>query len=151
MGGDKHARNIIILMIFITLFAGVIAITGTEEPPTFKRNAQSASTEQKSSGLEADVKDGIHVPTGFIADKNFELVVTNCTGCHASDLVIQNRMTKQGWEDIIKWMQEKQNLWDLGPNKAKIVDYLAKNYAPKNQGRRKLLQLKTDDWYVLEN
>jgi hypothetical protein len=150
MAGDKHARNIIIFMVLITLFSGIIALTGKEEAPQFTK-VKSTKKESKPSGLEAEVKEGIHLPTGFIADVNFELVVTNCTGCHAADLVTQNRMTKQGWEDIIVWMQEKQNLWDLGPNKEKIVAYLAKNYAPKDEGRRKQLKLKPDDWYVLEN
>jgi hypothetical protein len=47
-------------------------------------------------------------------------------------------------------MQEKQNLWDLGPNEDEIVAYLAKNYAPQNHGRRKNLSITKDEWYELE-
>ena len=150
MRKDRHARNIIIFMALITFVSAIIAITGTEAPPQFS-DTKKTSAKNGTTGLEAEIKDGVHLPTGFIADKDFELVVSNCTGCHSSDLVIQNRMTKQGWEDIIEWMQKKQNLWDLGPNRAKIVDYLAKNYAPEDTGRRKQLKLESDDWYVLEN
>ena len=91
------------------------------------------------------------LPTGLIADRNFELIVTNCTGCHAAELVIQNKQTADGWKSIIEWMQEKQNLWDLGKDESKIIDYLAKNYAPENVGRRKNLEIAEEDWYVLEN
>ena len=150
MNGDKHARNIVIFMVFITFLSLIIAVTGTEAPPQFAHSKKS-STENAPSGMDTDVKNGIHIPTGFIADKNFELVVTNCTGCHSSELVIQNRMTKEGWDNIIDWMQKKQNLWDLGTNRSKIVDYLAKNYAPEDTGRRKQLNIEPDEWYVLEN
>ena len=49
---------------------------------------------------------------------------------------------------MIRWMQAEQKLWDLGENEDKILDYLAKNYAPENKGRRPIL---TDiDWYELD-
>ncbi len=59
-------------------------------------------------------------------------------------------MTADRWLSTIKWMQETQKLWDLGPNTDKIVAYLAKNYAPTETGRRKNLELQVSDWYVLE-
>lgn len=96
-----------------------------------------------------EVKDGIHLPTGLKADVNFELVVTNCTGCHSAKLITQNRATAEGWNNIITWMQETQNLWDLGDDKTRIVDYLSKNYAPEQQGRRK--PLADVEWYRLED
>ena len=40
-----------------------------------------------------------------------------------------------------------QKLWDLGENEILILDYLEKNYAPKEQGRR--APLKDIDWYEL--
>lgn len=147
---DKHARNIILLLVLVTFFAAIIAITGTEAKPQYISQTKKSSMKKENKGMMDDVKNGIHVPTGFIADTNFELVVNNCTACHAPNLVIQNRMTEEGWNDIIDWMQEKQNLWDLGPNRKKIVDYLAKNYAPKDEGRRKQLSLNSEDWYVLD-
>lgn len=132
----------------MTLFALMIAISPNEDQPL--PQAISNPTEEKASPFMNDVVNGIHVPTGLIADQNFELVVNNCTGCHASELVTQNRQTAKGWKSIIEWMQEKQNLWDLGKEESKIIAYLAKNYAPKNEGRRRNLNLKNHDWYVLE-
>jgi hypothetical protein len=133
----------------MTLFSVVIAFTAKEEMPATPIKS-TTKTEKRENPLLAEVENGVHLPTGLIADKDFELVVTNCTGCHAANLVIQNRQTADGWKSIIEWMQEKQNLWDLGKDESKIIAYLAKNYAPENVGRRKNLNLKSDDWYVLE-
>ena len=104
---------------------------------------------QVTMEAEPEIKDGIHVATGFIVDTNYELVVTNCTNCHSPKLVTQNRATKEGWRSMIEWMQETQNLWDLGENEEKILEYLAKNYSPGQQGRRK--PLSDIEWYELED
>lgn len=137
-----------VLLSIMTLFAMMVAITSSGDqtmPETTSKNTDNTST-----SMSKEIIGGIHVPTGLIADQHFELVVNNCTACHASQLITQNRQTAEGWKSIIEWMQEKQNLWDLGKDESKIIDYLAKNYAPENEGRRRNLDLKTDDWYVLE-
>lgn len=94
------------------------------------------------------VKDGIHVSTGLIANEGMMLVVQNCTSCHSSKMITQNRATKEGWKSMIKWMQQTQNLWDLGANEEKIITYLATNYAPQKKGRR--ARLSNIEWYELE-
>ncbi|MFT7032756.1 MAG: hypothetical protein ACJA2S_001257 [Cyclobacteriaceae bacterium] len=96
-----------------------------------------------------EVKDGIHVPSGFIANEGFKIVLANCTNCHSAKLVIQNRATREGWESMIRWMQHTQKLWDLGENEDIILDYLSKNYAPEEKGRRATLS--NVEWYVLED
>ncbi len=94
------------------------------------------------------VENGLDVATGFIAAGDYQLVKTTCTACHSSKLVLQNRATREGWIDMIRWMQETQKLWDLGPNEDKIVSYLATYYGPEKKGRRAPLEIK--DWYVIE-
>ena len=76
------------------------------------------------------------------------LVIANCTGCHSAKLVTQNRATREGWRNMIRWMQETQNLKDLGADEEKILDYLSANYAPTEQGRRQ--NLTVEEWYRLE-
>lgn len=98
---------------------------------------------------EDAIENGIHVRTGLIATEGFMTVVNNCTNCHSAKLVTQNRMNAERWNATIKWMQETQNLWDLGANQEIIVNYLVTNYPPKAKGRRMTL---TDiDWYDLKN
>nr|WP_299072646.1 monoheme cytochrome C [uncultured Allomuricauda sp.] len=99
--------------------------------------------------VDGEIKDGIHVATGFIDDEGLTEVIQNCTNCHSSKLVTQNRMTKEGWIATIRWMQETQNLWDLGNQEETIVNYLSTNYAPQKKGRREVLT--NVEWYVLED
>lgn len=94
------------------------------------------------------IENGIHVRTGFVEAPGMMETVQNCTNCHSSKLVIQNRMDKERWKSTIKWMQETQNLWDLGENEEVIINYLVTNYPPRTKGRREVL---TDiEWYQLE-
>lgn len=105
------------------------------------------------SNNEPDVDEfvnGIHVQTGLIYDEGFAEVRSACTVCHSAKLVTQNRATREGWRQMIRWMQETQGLWDLGANERIIVNYLAKNYAPEEVGRRANLDVSAIEWYILE-
>jgi len=95
------------------------------------------------------VVDGIHLETGLVDGRGLSLVIKNCTSCHSAKLIAQNRMSHEGWKSTILWMQETQNLWDLGASEKDILDYLATNYSPMKSGRRK--NLETIDWYQLEH
>ncbi|MFT6336107.1 MAG: hypothetical protein ACI86M_002946 [Saprospiraceae bacterium] len=96
------------------------------------------------------IEKGIHVETGMVYDDNFEIVRRSCTSCHSSKLVIQNRATRDGWKQMIDWMQETQGLQDLGKYEVKILDYLEKNYSPTDVGRRQSLKVEVEDWYVIK-
>lgn len=95
------------------------------------------------------IENGIHVRTGLVEAEGLMTVVNNCTNCHSAKLVTQNRMNKERWIGTIRWMQETQNLWDLGLNEDIIVDYLVTNYPPENKGRREVL--KDIEWYELKD
>ena len=109
-----------------------------------------------SSSVAADdddwdkVENGVHLQTGLIYDTHFDIVRAHCTACHSGKLVAQNRATREGWQQMIRWMQETQGLWDLGANEPKILDYLAKNYAPTEVGRRTNIDVAAVEWYILE-
>jgi hypothetical protein len=94
------------------------------------------------------IENRVHLRTGFVEGEGLKLVINNCTTCHSAKLVTQNRMSRERWLTTIRWMQETQNLWDLGANEEVIVNYLAKYYAPVKNGRRK--NLDNIDWYELE-
>lgn len=75
-------------------------------------------------------------------DRGLEVVRAHCSGCHSLALVAQNRMSRKGWQNTIRWMQEKQGLWDLGEAEAVILDYLERNYGvTERPWRRKPLDL----------
>lgn len=93
------------------------------------------------------IENGIHKRTGLKDAEGLMTVVNNCTNCHSAQLVIQNRMNEERWRATILWMQETQNLWDLGKNEDIIVNYLVTNYPPQKKGRREILR--NINWYDL--
>lgn len=134
-----------IFILSLVLILGVIGIL------FYNDYWSSQVPEQKAVKMPVDttaVANGIHIPTGLIADEGVDLVIANCTACHSAKLITQNRATKNGWKNTIVWMQQTQKLWDLGDQEEKILDYLAKNYAPEEQGRRKPLVVEV--WYELK-
>lgn len=74
--------------------------------------------------------------SGLVIAPGFEQTKATCTVCHSAKLITQSRADREGWLAMIRWMQETQNLWPLGPNEPIILDYLAENYAPAFSGRR---------------
>lgn len=94
------------------------------------------------------IENGIHLRTGLIEADGLQTVITNCTTCHSSKLIIQNRMGEEQWNATIRWMQKTQGLWPLGNNQKIIVDYLVKNYPPIEKGRRPVLT--NIEWYKLD-
>lgn len=94
------------------------------------------------------IENGIHVRTGLVDAHGLQVVVNNCTTCHSSKLITQNRMGAEQWNATIRWMQKTQGLWDLGENQEIIVNYLVENYPPLEKGRR--AALKDIEWYRLD-
>lgn len=74
--------------------------------------------------------------TGLVIAPGYEQVKAQCTACHSARLVAQNRADRDGWLQMIRWMQATQNLWPLGEAEAPILDYLATHYGPLPRGRR---------------
>lgn len=103
---------------------------------------------KENPNADFTIENGIEVESGLIAKGDWFLVKQNCTVCHSSKLITQNRADAKGWKKMIEWMQETQGLWQLGANEPKIVNYLASYYKPEKTGRRKALEI--EEWYVIE-
>lgn len=85
----------------------------------------------QDSELPVDPHSGLPMDTGW------ELVRAHCSACHSLQLVTAQRATRRGWLEIIRWMQETQNLWQFDPQTENtILDYLAKHYPPVAHQRR---------------
>jgi hypothetical protein len=75
--------------------------------------------------------------TGLKKTGDWELVRNNCVSCHSAKLITQQSGTESHWLGLIRWMQEKQNLWQFEPEtERKIIGYLAENYPPQQDRRR---------------
>lgn len=139
---------IILFSLFIITGGGLVYYT--INPSFFDFKSKSETIAAIPIEMDEDrIENGIHVRTGLVDAEGLMAVVNNCTNCHSSKLVTQNRMNTERWNETITWMQETQNLWELGKNQEIIVNYLVTNYPPKAKGRRMVL---TDiEWYKLSD
>ena len=155
---SKHIKQLYNNMLFLIslLMFGVIGALlytwiGNPFQDFFDKETRLIEIPSKKELTDDDrekIVDGIHVLTGLKAAKGLEVVRANCTACHSAKLVTQNRASREGWEDMIDWMQATQGLWDLGDQEPIIVNYLAEHYGPQEIGRR--ANLEEIEWYVLE-
>jgi len=133
-----------LLVFFVTVVLlkfDVLKFPDQDEITTVKDTTETTSAET----IATEVVDPYSV---LAPDDALPIVVGNCTNCHSAKLIAQNRATREGWQDLIRWMQKTQKLWDLGENEDIILDYLAEHYAPENIGRRK--NLENIEWYELK-
>ena len=54
--------------------------------------------------------ESVDEATGLIVAPGWEQVRAHCGGCHSHKLVTSQRADRQTWLDIIRWMQETQNV-----------------------------------------
>lgn len=133
----RKLLSVIYTVLGLIVFAGLILIYAVYIEPY-----ENTDVVTKTEVVKPDVD-------GLVEGEGREVVATNCTVCHSAKLITQNRATREGWQNMIKWMQETQNLWQLGDNEVVILDYLEKYYAPEAKGRRQAL--KNIEWYELED
>lgn len=81
--------------------------------------------------------------TGLVMEKGVETVKETCTVCHSAQLITQNRASREGWLEMIRWMQAEQGMDELAPKTEEIIlDYLSTNYGPLQSFRRPPLKVK---------
>ena len=80
----------------------------------------------------------IDASTGLVKAGAWEEVRAYCGGCHSVDLVASQHNDAEGWAQTIRTMQRLHNMVELpGPTEARIVDYLAKHFAPETRVHRR--------------
>lgn len=128
------------MAVLAVLFAGLLTLPALTSPDRGRKPAVRAV----SDSLKHDPN------TGLVVDERLTLIVAQCTACHSSKLILQNRFTRDGWKEKIRWMQRTQKLWDLGETEPVVLDYLEKYYGPEKKafdGRRQ--PLSKVEWYKL--
>lgn len=148
---NKRFRGIYRLFIVVTaifVIVSIFLIYFYRDQFSETEVTKSTVTSDEASTTNPDrIENGIHVRTGLVDAEGLTQVVNNCTTCHSAQLIIQNRMSRERWEATIRWMQETQNLWELGANQEIIINYLVENYPPDIIGRRATLS--NIEWYAL--
>jgi cytochrome c5 len=137
MKGKNHKKG-------LSLLAGLVGFCLLAHVPASQSRNQPAPPATPASL----VRDSLDAQTGLVLAPGFQVVKSNCVRCHSPQLITAKRATREGWEGTIRWMQLNQGLGDLGKEEAVILEYLAKHYAPTNEGRRP--PLKDIKWYRLE-
>jgi hypothetical protein len=130
-----YKTSILVVSAFILISAGL--------------KQEKITNTYSNNQISADSTIRIDKATGLIIADGLDLVTAHCTGCHSSKLITQFHTDRKGWLEKIRWMQQKQKLWDLGEAEPKIVDYLAKNY-PATEKVNRRAPLKNIDWYKLK-
>ncbi|MEN8788206.1 MAG: monoheme cytochrome C [Flavobacteriaceae bacterium] len=142
-------RLLLLVMFFMAITAaGVFYLVSNPELSNFSFSTPDSEYVEAEAAEEEDfdkIVNGVHQRTGLVEAEGLMAVVNNCTNCHSALLITQNRMNRERWLATIKWMQETQNLWDLGKNEEIIINYLVSNYPPEKKGRR--ANLKNIEWY----
>ena len=93
-----------------------------------------------SGPAAAETGVGLDPLTGLKIAGDWELVRNNCIACHSPKLITQQHGDAAQWLGMIRWMQEKQNLWAFdAETERRIVAYLAENYPPEANRRRAAL------------
>jgi len=150
MGNQEHikqAQGLLNRAVFLLSIATLLLLFLIYDPSL---SIFKSTSDQEVAVVDEDkIENGIHLRTGLKDAKGLMTVVNNCTNCHSAKLVIQNRMNKERWDATIRWMQDTQNLWDLGDNQKVIVDYLVTNYPVLEKSRREHLSNIT--WYEIND
>ena len=60
-----------------------------------------------------------------------DITYAYCSACHSERLVAQQGLDREGWLELIEWMQEEQGMGEIDEEDlAVILDYLSTNYGP---------------------
>ncbi|MEO1580936.1 MAG: hypothetical protein AAFR91_03765 [Pseudomonadota bacterium] len=63
------------------------------------------------------------------AGPNRELTGGFCGSCHSLDLIKQQRQSREGWDKLMTWMSETQNMPVVSPEvRVMLLDYLELNF-----------------------
>ena len=77
------------------------------------------------SPREEQVED---LPEGRGREETFGL----CTACHNFRLVAAQGMSRDRWDETMRWMTVRHNMPDIeGEDRDLILDYLARHYPPR--------------------
>ena len=96
----------------------IVWLAGLNDPPADWSIAVPGGASASASPGEA-----------LIADTGAPLVAAWCGGCHSIELVTQQRLDREGWQQLLQWMQEEQGMPEMPvEHQVQVLDYLATHY-----------------------
>lgn len=68
---------------------------------------------------------------GLAAGSGREEVFYRCSGCHSTQIVQQQGLSRERWDTLLDWMVEEMGMPEIEPDIEPVVlDYLAEEYGP---------------------
>jgi hypothetical protein len=93
--------------------------------------AEEKEKEKEKEEVAIDPLSGLKMAPGW------EVVRASCITCHSAKQFLQQRGTRQTWDHVIDWMQERGGLLPLDKEtRNTILDYLEVNHGPGESFRR---------------
>jgi cytochrome c len=75
------------------------------------------------AGAQADAFGGL--PEGEGRRETY----ANCTPCHSTMIIRQQRLARRTWHEVLTWMVEEKGMRELAPEvRARVLDYLATHF-----------------------
>ena len=57
-----------------------------------------------------------------------------CTACHSFQIVAQQGLSRQRWDEVMTWMTERHKMPDVqGEDREKMLDYLSSAFPERQQ------------------
>lgn len=102
--------------------APLIGRSGAAEPLDPMAALLAGSTEAEAAG---------NPELGGLPDgKGAEETFYQCTACHSTEIIKQQRVTDARWDDLWKWMVEAQGMYEPDPEeKTLILGYLKTHFS----------------------
>lgn len=68
-------------------------------------------------------------PGVFVAGEGAEATHAYCTACHSERIVVQQGLTREGWEEVLEYMVEEQGMTPIEePDRDRVLGYLSTHY-----------------------
>ncbi len=84
-----------------------------------------ASSDANTSSTSGGTGDGAVLAKGA----GMEETEAYCSPCHSLMIVVQQGLSSSGWDELLDWMVEEQEMEEIEPSdRQRIVKYLAKHY-----------------------
>lgn len=117
-------------MALATAAAEARAAAGREEAA--RATAVARAEEARLAAVQNPPETAEALPPGH----GREEVFARCTACHSTAIIRRSGLQPAAWDELMDWMTEKHGMPPLeGPDRALVVDYLARSFPPRRAPR----------------
>lgn len=106
--------------------------TNFDEGISFKDQYNAFDPRLKRSGItRGSMFNAADDYWGLPRTPGYEEVANNCAACHSLAIVMQQHVTAERWDYLLKWMVDKQGMMEMEPEDEVLVRaYLNKHFSP---------------------